>query len=87
MTLQEALALAIASQATAKANPKHRRLLTKRQASSIAKRLSAGADTLNKRFNAMSGTLAEMQKQLDRARAGVSLYANAMKINLTETMQ
>jgi len=35
----------------------------------------------------MSGRLADMQKHLDRARAGVALYADAMKITLTETMQ
>jgi hypothetical protein len=81
MTLQEALAIA------AQAKPRHRQPLTKRQASTIAKRLSAGTDTLNKRFNDMGGALADMQKQLDRARAGVTLYANAMKINLGETMQ
>ena len=81
MTLQEALAIA------AQAKPKHRQPLTKRQASTIAKRLSAGTDTLHKSFDAMTGTLTDLQKQLDRARAGVTLYANAMKINLTETMQ
>ena len=81
MTLQEALAVA------AQAKPKPRKPLTKRQVNTFAKQLTAGTDTLNKSYDAMSGTLAEMQKQLDRARAGVSLYANAMKINLTETMQ
>jgi hypothetical protein len=81
MTLQEALAIA------AQAKPKHRQPLTKRQAGLIAKRLSAGADTLNKSFDVMGSTLADTQKQLDRARAGVKLYADAMMINLTETMQ
>jgi hypothetical protein len=82
MTLQEALAIA-----AAQAKPKHRQPLTKRQAGIITKRLSAGTDTLNKSYAAMGSTLADMQKQLDRARAGVNLYADAMMINLTETMQ
>jgi hypothetical protein len=81
MTTAEALAIAT------QAKPKHRQPLTKLQASNIAKRLSAGTDTLNKSYTAMSSTLADTQKQLDGARAGVNLYASAMKINLTETKQ
>ena len=81
MTLQEALAIA------AQAKPKHRQPLDKLQASTTAEQLSADVAVLSKRFDGMGGTVADMQKQLDRARAGVALFADVMKINLTETMQ
>jgi len=81
MTLAEALAIA------AHAKPEHRQPLDKLQGSTTGAQLSAGLEALSKSYNAMGGTLADMQKQLDRARAGVTLYANAIKINLTETMQ
>ncbi len=81
MNLQEALAVA------AQAKPKHRQPLDKLQACTTAAQLSAGAATLNKHFDGRGGTVADMQKQIDRARAGVALCADVMKINLTETMQ
>ena len=61
--------------------------LDKLQTSTAAAQLSAGTAALSKRFDGIGGTVADMQKQLERARAGVALYADAMKINLTETMQ
>ena len=81
MKIEAAIAIA------AQAKPKHRQPLSKRQASIVAKRLSVGAAELNKRYDAMGGSVAEIQKQLDRARAGIALCADVMKINLTETMQ
>ena len=81
MTTAEALAIA------AQAKPKHQQPLDKLQGSTTGAQPSAGLEALSKSYNAMGSTLADMQKQLDRARAGVTLYANAMKINLTETMQ
>jgi hypothetical protein len=81
MTTDEALAIA------AQAKPKHRQPLDKLHDSATAAQLSAGTAALNKRFDGMSGTVADIQNQIDRARAGVTLFADAMKINLTETMQ
>jgi hypothetical protein len=82
MTLQEALAIA------AQARPKHRQPLDKLQTGISADQIAAGVTALNKSYDAMGGTVAEMQKQLDRARAGVALVADVMNINITtETMQ
>ena len=81
MTTAEALAVA------ALAKPKHRQPLDKLHASTTAGQLSADVAVLSKRFDGMGGTVADMQKQIDRARAGVDLYANAFKINLSETLQ
>jgi uncharacterized protein YhaN len=80
MTTAEALAIA------AQAKPKHRQPLDKLAGTTVAQ-LSAETDALNKRFDGMGGTAADIQKQLDRARAGVALFADVMKINLMETMQ
>jgi hypothetical protein len=81
MTLQEALAIA------AQAKPKHRQPLDKLQGTVTVAQFSAGVTELSKSYDRMSGTVADMQKQLDRARAGVDLCADAMNINITETMQ
>ena len=81
MTTAEALATA------AQAKPKHRQPLDKLQGSTTATQLSAGTATLNKRFDGMGSTVADIQKQLDRARAGIILCADVMNINITETMQ
>jgi hypothetical protein len=81
MTTAEAITIA------AQVYPKHREPLDKLQGAAIAYQLKAGATALNKRFDGIGGTVADMQKQIDRARAGVKLFAEAMKINLTETMQ
>jgi hypothetical protein len=81
MTLQEALAIAAA------AKPNRRQPLDKLQASTIAGQLSSGVTALSKRFDGMGGTVTDIQKQIDRARAGIALCADVMKINLTETIQ
>jgi hypothetical protein len=81
MTTAEALATA------AQAKPKHRQALDKLQGSTTAAQLSAGTATLNKRFDDMGSTVVDIQKQLDRARAGIALCADVMNINITETMQ
>jgi len=79
MTLAEALAVA----RTAK--PLRRVSLDKLQS---ADQIALGAAALAKTYEEMGGTVAEMQKQLDRARAGVALVADVMNINITtETMQ
>jgi uncharacterized protein YhaN len=83
MTIQEALAVA----ALAKPKQPKRIAFDKLQSSTTVAQFSAGAEALNKRFDAMGGTVADMQKQIDRARAGVALCADVMKINLTETMK
>jgi hypothetical protein len=81
VTLQEALSIA------ALAKPKHRQPLDKLQAGNIAAQLSMGAAALSKRFDAMGGTVADLQKQLDRARAGIERCADAMNVNIKETLQ
>jgi hypothetical protein len=73
MTTAEALAIA------AQAKPKHRQPLDKLQGSNAAAQIAVGVAALNKRFDAMGGTVADMQKQIDRARAGVALCADVMK--------
>lgn len=65
MNLTEALAIA------ANAKPASRKLLTKRQISTIRKRLSAGTTELTKRFDGLSGTVATMQKSLNQIAADV----------------
>lgn len=86
MTLAEALEIA------RQAKPKQlvRIPMDKLQrGSSTAGQLSAGAAALSKRFDAMGVTSGDMQKQIDRARAGVALCADVMKItiNIGETLQ
>jgi hypothetical protein len=82
VTTAEALAIA------AQAKPKHRQPLDKLQASTTAGQLSADVAVLSKRFDGMGGTVADIQKQIDLARAGVALCADVMKITInTETMQ
>lgn len=70
MTLQEALAIA------AQVKPRHRQLLTKRQASTIAKRLSSGAAELSKQHDALGGSLAKARSQLDQIAADVEYLEN-----------
>jgi hypothetical protein len=81
MTTAEALAIA------AKAKPTHRQPIDKLQTAISADQFATGVTALSKSYDAVGGTLADMLKQLERARAGVALYADAMNINLTETMQ
>jgi hypothetical protein len=81
MTLAEAFKIA------EQAKPKRRQVLDKLHGTAAAGQFSADVAALSKRFDAMGGTVADMQKQIDRARAGVALCADVMKINLTETMQ
>ena len=60
----------------------------KLQGSTTAADLSAGVTALSKRYDAMGDSLADMQRQIDRARAGVVLCADVMKIHIsTGTMQ
>jgi hypothetical protein len=78
MTTAEALAVA------AQAKPKHGRPLDKLQGITAA---HFGA--LQKSFDVMGHAAMDMQKQLDRAQAGVALFMDVMKIkpaNL-ETLQ
>jgi hypothetical protein len=70
MTTAEALAIA------AQAKPKHRQPLDKLQGSTAAAQLSVGADTLNKGFTAMGGTLAKARGQLDQIAADVEYLEN-----------
>jgi len=89
VTTEEAIALAnrVAARG-AKPKQPERIAFNKLQGSTTTGQLTAGINTLNKRHDGMSGTITDLQKQLDRARAGVALYANAYKIKLTtETMQ
>ena len=81
MTLAEAFKIA------EQAKPEHRQPLDKLHGTAATAQFSAGAAALNRRLDAMGGTVADMQKQIDWARAGVALCADVMKINLTETMQ
>ncbi len=81
MTLQEALAIA------RDAKPLRRASLDKLQSSTSAAQFSTDVTALAKSFDVIGGTVAEMQKQLDRARAGIARCADAMNINITETMQ
>ena len=81
MTLKEAIAIA------AQAKPKHRQPLDKLQGTVTVEQFSAGVTALAKSYDVMGHRVADMQKQLDRARAGVALCADAMNINITETMQ
>jgi hypothetical protein len=88
MTTEEAIALANRVAARAKPKQPERIAFNKLQGVAAAERLTAGAAALSKRYAGMGGTVADLQKQLDRARAGVALYANAYKINLNpETLQ
>jgi len=88
MTTDEAIALANRAAARAKPKQPERIAFNKLQGSATAGQLSAGVTALSKRFDGMGGTVADMQKQLDRARAGVALCADVMKITInTETMQ
>jgi hypothetical protein len=70
MTTDEALAIA------ARAKPKHRQPLDKLQGSTSAAQLSAGADTLNKSFDAIGGTLAKARSQLAQIAADVEYLEN-----------
>ncbi len=70
MTLAEALAIA------AQANPKHRRPLDKLQGSAAVADVSAGVTALTKNYAVMGGTVAEMQKRLDQARADLDHIQN-----------
>jgi hypothetical protein len=82
MTTEEAIALAN------RVKPLRRASLDKLEAGTTAGQLTARVDALNKRWSGMSSTITDMQKQLDRARAGVALCADVMKITInTETMQ
>jgi hypothetical protein len=84
MTTDEAIAIA------AQAKPIRRQPLDKLGGTNAnAAAAAAHIETLKKRFDVMGGTVAEMQKQLDRAKAGVALFMDVMKIkpaNL-ETLQ
>lgn len=78
MTLSDALKIA------AQAKPIRRQPLDKLHDRSIA----AAADALAKRYDAIGGTVSDMQKQLDRAKAGVELFYDVMKITPNmETLQ
>lgn len=70
MTLQEALSIA------AQAKPRHRQPLTKRQAGTLAKRLSLGAAELTKQYDVVGGTLAKARSQLDQIAADVEYLEN-----------
>jgi hypothetical protein len=70
MTLQEALAIA------EHAKPQQRQPLDKLQGSATAAQLSVGADTLNKSFDGMGGTLAKARGQLDQIAADVEYLEN-----------
>jgi hypothetical protein len=81
MTLADALRIA------EQVNPKHRQRFNKLQTGISVGQFAADVAALSKSYGAMGGTVAVMQKQLNRARAGIALYADAMNINTTETMQ
>jgi hypothetical protein len=85
MTLQEALAIADA--ANVRRKPAVVRNAMDKLAGTTTGQLTAGINTLNKRHSGMSSAITDLQKELDRARAGVALFADAMKINLMETLQ
>jgi len=67
MTLQEALEIA----ARAKPKQPERIAFNKLQSSVTAGQLSVGANTLNKSFDAMGGTLAKARAQVDQIAADV----------------
>jgi hypothetical protein len=83
MTTEEAIAIAN------KAKPKPRVAMDKLQRGSAVAQFAADVAALSKGFDRMGGTVADMQKQIDRARAGVALCADVMKItiNIGETLQ
>jgi hypothetical protein len=71
MTLKEALAIA------AQVKPKHRQSLDKLQGSTTVADVSAGVTTLRKSFDAMGGTVGDMQKRLDQMRADLDHIENS----------
>lgn len=81
MTIEEAIALANRSK------PIRRQPLDKLHDSAVAN-LATDVTELAKRFDIMGHAVSDMQKQLDRAKAGVELFYDVMKItpNL-ETLQ
>jgi hypothetical protein len=81
MTTDEALAIA------AQAKAKHRQPLSKRQASTIAKRLSVGAAELNKRYDVMGGSLEKAQAQLGQIAADVEYLENFTPGSLPRRLQ
>jgi hypothetical protein len=81
MTTVEALVIA------AQAKPKHRQPLDKLHASTTAAQLSAGADALNKRFDGMGGTVADMRKQFDQIAADVEFLQNFTPGSLPRRLQ
>jgi hypothetical protein len=81
MTIAEALAIAD------QAKPIRRQPLDKLHDSSVAN-VATGVTELAKRFDIMGHTASDMQKQLDRAKAGVELFYDVMKITpYPETLQ
>jgi hypothetical protein len=68
MTLAEAL------QVASQARPKHQQPLDKLRAGTTTDQITAGVVALAKSFGVITGTVAGMQDQLDRARAGIVLY-------------
>jgi hypothetical protein len=70
MTLKEALTIG------EQAKPTHRQPLDKLQGSTTVANLSAGVIALTKSYAAMGGTVAEMQKRLDQARADLDHIQN-----------
>jgi capsule polysaccharide export protein KpsE/RkpR len=66
MTLQEALAIA------RDAKPLRRASLDKLQGSTTEAKLSTGVAQLSKRYDAMGGTVADMQKQLAQIEVGLA---------------
>jgi hypothetical protein len=69
MTTAEALAIA------ATVMPLRRPSLDK-LGSATAGQISAGTEALSKRFDGIAVTCADMQKEIDRARAGVALFTS-----------
>jgi hypothetical protein len=70
MTLAEALAIA------AQAKPKHRQPLDKLQGSTTVADVTAGGTALTKSYAALGGTVADMLKRLDQARADLDHIQN-----------
>lgn len=81
VTTAEALAIA------AQAKPIRHRPLDKLHDSAVAN-VATGATELAKRFDIMGHAVSDMQKQIDRAKAGVELFYDVMKIKPNpETLQ